>query len=662
MHGETSELLTSLLLLLGTSTALIVLLYRLHIASLLAFLITGALFGPTGLGVIDDPEELAAIAELGLTFLLFILGLEFSLPRLIALRNTVFRLGSMQMLVCSFIFFLVLQLTGLDWQIALILAGGFSLSSTAIVSGELSNLGLLKKRHGEIAIGILLFQDLAAIVLLVAVPLVSSQSEGFSLGGLLFTITEGLVLLAVFFFTSRYLLPHLLREIATQKSDQLLVLAALVIVLLSAMLTSSIGLSMELGAFLAGMMLGDTRFKHQLEADIRPFRDLLLGLFFITIGMLVDLGQLVSFWPYLLLGGLLLMITKAFLITGVVKLLGESWRSAIPAGLTLAQGSEFLFALLALSVRSQLVNQNVASNLITIVIISMVMTPLLIKHSPNLVDSFISRIGNKTLQATNEEIFDREIKKKNHILILGFGRVGQTIARFLRPLNIDYLVLETDDIRIKEASAVDEPIFYGDSSRIDILKAAGAANASIVVVTFDDTDLATKIIENVKNINSTIPVLVRTRDDSHLEDLLSAGAEEVIPETHEASLTMVSHLLLMVEYPDIMVHSIIDKARRDRYRMLKGFYHGERLGFLGKKSQSSAIIHAVNLPKGAFVYGKTIAELLLPMDINILDIHRDNLVISAEQNQDLVLQHGDIVVLRGLVDQLDAGESYLLQG
>jgi CPA2 family monovalent cation:H+ antiporter-2 len=662
LHGETSELLTSLLLLLGTSTALIVLLYRLHIASLLAFLITGALFGPTGLGVIDDPEELAAIAELGLTFLLFILGLEFSLPRLIALRNTVFRLGSMQMLVCSFIFFLVLQLTGLDWQIALILAGGFSLSSTAIVSGELSNLGLLKKRHGEIAIGILLFQDLAAIVLLVAVPLVSSQSEGFSLGGLLFTITEGLVLLAAFFFTSRYLLPHLLREIATQKSDQLLVLAALVIVLLSAMLTSSIGLSMELGAFLAGMMLGDTRFKHQLEADIRPFRDLLLGLFFITIGMLVDLGQLVSFWPYLLLGGLLLMITKAFLITGVVKLLGESWRSAIPAGLTLAQGSEFLFALLALSVRSQLVNQNVASNLITIVIISMVMTPLLIKHSPNLVDSFISRIGNKTLQATNEEIFDREIKKKNHILILGFGRVGQTIARFLRPLNIDYLVLETDDIRIKEASAVDEPIFYGDSSRIDILKAAGAANASIVVVTFDDTDLATKIIENVKNINSTIPVLVRTRDDSHLEDLLSAGAEEVIPETHEASLTMVSHLLLMVEYPDIMVHSIIDKARRDRYRMLKGFYHGERLGFLGKKSQSSAIIHAVNLPKGAFVCGKTIAELLLPMDINILDIHRDNLVISAEQNQDLVLQHGDIVVLRGLVDQLDAGESYLLQG
>jgi len=662
LHGETSELLTSLLLLLGTSTALIVLLYRLHIASLLAFLITGALFGPTGLGVIDDPEELAAIAELGLTFLLFILGLEFSLPRLIALRNTVFRLGSMQMLVCSFIFFLVLQLTGLDWQIALILAGGFSLSSTAIVSGELSNLGLLKKRHGEIAIGILLFQDLAAIVLLVAVPLVSSQSEGFSLGRLLFTITEGLVLLAVFFFTSRYLLPHLLREIATQKSDQLLVLAALVIVLLSAMLTSSIGLSMELGAFLAGMMLGDTRFKHQLEADIRPFRDLLLGLFFITIGMLVDLGQLVSFWPYLLLGGLLLMITKAFLITGVVKLLGESWRSAIPAGLTLAQGSEFLFALLALSVRSQLVNQNVASNLITIVIISMVMTPLLIKHSPNLVDSFISRIGNKTLQATNEEIFDREIKKKNHILILGFGRVGQTIARFLRPLNIDYLVLETDDIRIKEASAVDEPIFYGDSSRIDILKAAGAANASIVVVTFDDTDLATKIIENVKNINSTIPVLIRTRDDSHLEDLLSAGAEEVIPETHEASLTMVSHLLLMVEYPDIMVHSIIDKARRDRYRMLKGFYHGERLGFLGKKSQSSAIIHAVNLPKGAFVCGKTIAELLLPMDINILDIHRDNLVISAEQNQDLVLQHGDIVVLRGLVDQLDAGESYLLQG
>ena len=662
MHDETSIFLTTVLLLLGTSTILIVLLYRLRIASLLAFLITGALFGPTGLAIIEDPEELTAIAELGLSFLLFILGLEFSLPRLIVLRNTVFKLGSMQVVVCSLCFFLILRLSGLEWHIAAILAGGLSLSSTAIVSGELSNLGFLKKRHGEIAIGILLFQDIAAVILLIAVPLVSAQTTNFSLQGILFTVGEGVVLLAAFFFTSRYLLPHLLREIATQKSDQLLVLAALVIVLLSATLTSSIGLSMELGAFLAGMMLGDTRFKHQLEADIRPFRDLLLGLFFITVGMLVDLSLLATYWPYLLLGGLLLIIAKALLITSIIKLLGESWRSAISAGLSLAQGSEFLFALLALSVRNQLVEENVASNLITLVIISMLMTPLLIKHGPTLVDFAFIRIGKKSLEKTEEEILFQEPHKKNHILILGFGRVGQTIARFLRPLNINYLVLETDDIRIKEASIADEPIFYGDSSRVDILKAAGAATASIIVVTFDDAGLAKKIIENVKNINPEIPVLVRTRDDANLEDLLAAGAEEVIPETHEASLTLVSHLLLMIEYPDIMVHSIIDKARRDRYRMLKGFYHGERLGFLGKHDHSKEIIHAVNLLENAFACGKKIEDLTLPLEVKVLEIHRDTLVMSADDNKELTLQSGDIVILRGLVDRLDPCENYLLQG
>jgi monovalent cation:H+ antiporter-2, CPA2 family len=662
LHDETSIFLTTVLLLLGTSTILIVLLYRLRIASLLAFLITGALFGPTGLAIIEDPEELTAIAELGLSFLLFILGLEFSLPRLIVLRSTVFKLGSMQVVVCTLCFFLILRFSGLEWHIAAILAGGLSLSSTAIVSGELSNLGFLKKRHGEIAIGILLFQDIAAVILLIAVPLVSAQTTNFSMQGILFTVGEGVVLLAAFFFTSRYLLPHLLREIATQKSDQLLVLAALVIVLLSATLTSSIGLSMELGAFLAGMMLGDTRFKHQLEADIRPFRDLLLGLFFITVGMLVDLSLLATYWPYLLLGGLLLIIAKALLITGVIKLLGESWRSAIPAGLSLAQGSEFLFALLALSVRNQLVGENVASNLITLVIISMLTTPLLIKHGPNLVDSAFLRIGKKSLKKSEEEILDQEQHKKNHILILGFGRVGQTIARFLRPLNIDYLVLETDDVRIKEASTADEPIFYGDSSRVDILKAAGAATASIIVVTFDDADLAKKIIENVKNINPEIPVLVRTRDDANLENLLAAGAEEVIPETHEASLTLVSHLLLMIEYPNIMVHSIIDKARRDRYRMLKGFYHGERLGFLGKHDHSKEIIHAVNLPENAFACGKKVEDLILPLEVKVLEIHRDTLVMSADDNTELVLKSGDIVVLRGFVDRLDPCENYLLQG
>lgn len=662
MHGETPTLLTSILLLLGTSTLLITLFYRVRISSLLAFLLTGALFGPTGLALITDPEDLTAIGELGLTFLLFILGLEFSLPRLLVLRNTVFKLGGMQVVVCSAFFFLVLSLFGLPWQVAAILAGGLSLSSTAIVSRELTSLGILKTRHGEIAIGILLFQDLVAVILLIAVPLASSQLASFSLSGIFITAGQGIILLGVFFLTGRYLLPRLLREIATQKSDQLLVLSALVIVLLSAMLTASIGLSMELGAFLAGMMLGDTRFRHQLEADIRPFRDLLLGLFFITIGMLVDLTLLAVYWPYLLLVGILLITCKALLITGIVKVMGESWRAAVPSGMALAQGSEFMFALLALAVRNMLINERAASNLITIVIISMVLTPLVIRHGPRLVNSAYLRIGRKSLAKVEEAASLADIGKKNHILILGFGRVGQTIARFLRPLNIDYAVLETDDIRIREASAADEPIHYGDSGRLDILKAAGAAEARIVVVTFDNAELAMKIVENMHDINPDIPVLVRTRDDSSLDKLIATGAMEVIPETHEASLTLISHILLMVEYPTRMIHSIIDKARRDRYKMMKGFYHGQRMGFLDRESGPAEIIHAVRLPRKAFACGRKVGELEAPEGVSILEIHRETMVMSAEDHQDLLLQAGDVVVLRGFVDKLDPGESYLLRG
>ena len=662
MHGETSTLLTSVLLLLGTSTLLIILLYRLRINSLLAFILTGALFGPTGLGVITDPEELTAIAELGLTFLLFILGLEFSLPRVMVLRNTVFKLGSLQVAICSVFFFLVLQLFGLPWQVSAILAGGLSLSSTAIVSRELTSLGILKTRHGEIAIGILLFQDLVAVLLLIAVPLASSRLEGFSLSGIFTTAGQGIILLGVFFLTGRYLLPRLLREIATQQSDQLLVLSALVIVLLSAMLTASIGLSMELGAFLAGMMLGDTRFRHQLEADIRPFRDILLGLFFITIGMLVDLRLLAEYWPYLLLAGMLLIACKALLVTGVVKAMGESWRAAVPSGMALAQGSEFMFALLALAARNILISEEAASNLITVVIISMVLTPLVIRHGPRLVNSAYLRICKKTLEHVEDKATFVELDKKNHILILGFGRVGQTIARFLRPLNIDYAVLETDDVRIREASAVDEPIYYGDSSRVDILKAAGAADARIVVVTFDKPELATKILDNMQEINPDVPVLVRTRDDAHLDQLIASGALEVIPETHEASLTLVSHILLMVQYPTRMIHSIIDKARRDRYRMMKGFYHGERMGFMDRESGSAEVIHAVRLPRRAFACGKLLQELEPPEGVSILEVHRDTLIMATADHPDLLLQVGDVVVLLGMRDKLDPDESYLLRG
>ena len=660
MHGEAGNFLVQILILLGCSSLLITLFNRLRIAPLLSYILVGIIFGPTGLKLVSDPEDLSTLGELGLTFLLFILGLEFSLPRLIALRKTVFQLGGTQVGLCTAAFFIVFTLWGLPWASALIISGGLSLSSTAIVSRELSNLNRLKTRHGEISIGVLLFQDLAAVALLIAVPLLSSN-EDINFSTMLLPLAEGIVLLTIFFFTARYLLPVLLREITIQKSDDLLVLSTLVIVLLAATLTSSIGLSMELGAFLVGMMLGETRYRHQLEADVRPFRDLLLGLFFITIGMIVDIDMLKIYWLRILVSGLLLLVFKATIISLVARFTGESWRSALPAGMSLSQGGEFLFALMALATRDGLVPHDVASFLISITIVSMMLTPMIIRYSPLWVDSALLRINRNILIEKDEHQSISEHHASGHVLILGFGRVGQSIARFLKPLGIEYLVLETDDIRISEASIAGEPVFYGDSSRLDILKAAGAEKAKVVVISFDNADIAATILNHLKGLNPDLPVLARTRDDTHLDKLIGLGATEVIPETHEASLTLTSHLLLMLNIPSRQIHTMIDDARHNRYHMLHGFYHGERVGRLDKE-RNSEILHAVRLTGMAWACNKEVSDLKIPSSAELVEIHRGGDTFIKEQFGSVTLLRGDVLLLQGAMDEIDQAEAYLLRG
>ena len=666
MESE-SHLLTQILVLLGASTVVITLFYRMKIAPLLAFLLVGIVLGPTGFALVEESEQLSTMAELGLAFLLFILGLEFSLPRLLALRQTVFKLGSVQVALCTLCFFIALFWWGtvneaLNWQGAFIVAGGLALSSTAVVSKELSSLGQLNTRHGEIAIGILLFQDLVAVLLLIAVPLLAGTAASQTALEITITIAEAAAVLMVFFLSARYLLPRLLSEIAYHKSDELLVLAALVIVLLSGFLTEFIGLSMELGSFIAGMMLGDTRFRHQLEADIRPFRDLLLGLFFITIGMNVDIGLLQQYWPRIIFFGCMLVLFKAGIISIAARLLKESWHCSLASGLVLAQGGEFLFALMALASRNTLIPPDVASFMISVTIISMILTPVIIRYGVARVDDILHYFIKNAAVQDSSHIKITPQKLTGHVLILGFGRVGQTVARFLRPLDISYLVLETDPIRIAEASAAGEPVFFGDSTRLDILKAANAKKANIIIISFDDADSASKILQHIRSINPSVPVLTRTRDDANLQRLMDIGSTEVIPETHEASLTLVSHALLMLNVPSKTIHQMIDQSRRERYKMLRGFYHGERIGFLTKHNQDSIVMHAVHLTESAWSCGKSMADMVLPGDLKIVEIHREQEVFAEDSLKDLVFHRGDVIILNGHLDQISLGESYLLLG
>jgi len=560
--------LLQILILLGSATLLVTLFYRLKIPSLLGFILVGALFGPSGLHLIANASDLHAIAELGLVFLLFSLGLEFSLPRLISLRHTLFKLGVAQVIICSTVFFCAFYSWGLNWQTALLISGALSLSSTAIVSRELSQAGQLHTRHGQIAMGILLFQDIVAIFLIAAIPILSGGiSPSASLYQLAWLVIKSCVLFIGLLWIGRYIIPKLLTEVASAHSDELLVLTAAVIVLAAGSLTSAVGLSMELGAFLAGMMLSEGRFRHQLEANIRPFRDVLLGLFFISIGMLVDIALLQEYWLRIILCGILLMLFKATIVAGAARLMGEPLRTAIPSGIALAQGGEFLFALLALATRDHLISSDVAGFLISLTLVSMLLTPLFIRHSM----VWIERIFNKTESALPEipSVTAQEAAHLNqHVIILGFGRVGQTIAQFLTALNISYLALDKDINQINEATAENKSVFYGDPSRLEILKSSGIERAALLVISFDHPVVAEYILHQVRELCPNLPILARTSDDSVLQDLLTAGASEVVPETLEASFMLVFHVLLLLNVPTEKIHQVLQQARRDRYRML----------------------------------------------------------------------------------------------
>lgn len=679
------NVLTQVLILLGSAAALMTLFYRFHIPALLAFLLVGLVCGPTGLKVVEDPAELQAVAELGLAFLLFLLGLEFSLPRLIALRHTVLRLGGAQVLVCTLAFSVAFYWWGLPWQTALVVSGGLSLSSTAIVSRELAQLGQLQQRHGQIAIGVLLFQDIVAISLLIAVPLLAaSGSERLADNENINTtatvlrlltefgipIVKSAALLIFFFFSARFLLPRILAEVARSRSDELLVLTALVIVLVAGLLTSAIGLSMELGAFLAGMMLGDSRFKHQLEADVRPFRDLLLGLFFISIGMLIDVGMLQEYWFRIIAAGIALLIFKAAIIACVARLLGESWQAALPAGLALCQGGEFLFALLALASRDNFIAADVASFLVSVTIISMALTPILIRYSGELSDWLINKFSNSEILVEPESsLLSEKLHKQHHVIILGFGRVGQTIARFLKKLDLEYIALDTDTVRIAEAQAAGEPVYYGDSTRADMLKAAGIANAALLVISFEDTDQALQILRTTQQEVPGLPVLTRTGDDSSLDILTDAGATEVVPETLEASLMLVQHALFMLDVPSMKIHEVIDEVRHSRYKLLHGFYHGERIRLLNKKDRQPVVKHAVRISADSWSCGKLIADLSWPAHLLVLggeefdvEYSRNEKIIPEEMFKTTSLVVGDIIIMEGTMEQVDDGETFLLVG
>jgi len=645
--------LSLVLLLLGASVLAVVVFRRFNLPPVLGYLAVGSLIGPHALNLMGDVQKASHLAEFGVVFLMFSIGLEFSLPKLYAMKRIVFGLGLLQVVVTQVLATGVLILLGVSWQHGIALGGLFAMSSTAVLTKLLAERMQLDSPHGREVLGVLLFQDLAVVPMLVVIPALTQPPEKLAmlLGLALF---KAVVVLAVILVFGQRLMRKWFHFVARARSPEVFVLNVLLITLALAYVTELAGLSMALGAFVAGMLISETEFRLQVEEDIKPFRDVLMGLFFVTIGVRLDVHILVGLWWQVLLGLLALLVLKALVVGLLSRQLGASPGNAIRSALWLCAGGEFGFVLLG---EIAGLPKSVEQVALTVLVLSMLIAPFIVQYSEKLVMRFVaSEWLMRSMQLT--QIAAQSMTTEKHAILCGFGRNGQYLARFLGQEGVGYIALDLDPDRVREAAAGGESVVFGDAGRKEALMAAGLMRASVVIVTMADTGLAEKIMHHVQALRPELPVVVRTADERDMERLSKAGAAEVVPETLEASLMLASHALVLVGVPINRVLKRIRTIRAKRYSLLRGYYRG--VTDRDEEESRQSRLHSVLLTPGARAVGQTLAELdLARVGCEVSAIRRRG-IKAVEPAAETRLEAGDVVVVLGAADAVEAAEQRLL--
>lgn len=654
--------LTSVLILLAITVAAVLLLRRLHMPAALGYLITGVIVGPHVLGWVHTTASVQGLAEFGIVFLLFTIGLEFSLARLVAIRREVFVLGGIQVVVSLVIAAVALSLlAGVSPVIAVILGGAVAMSSTALVAKQLGEQLELRETHGRFAIGVLLFQDLAVIPLLILIPTLAGEggTPWLTLG---IAGGKGLAVIAVMLILARVVIRPFLREIARQRSSELFLLASLLITLAAAWATQASGLSLALGAIIAGAMLGETPWRHQVEASIRPFRDILLGLFFITVGMFANPQMYLTHTAPIVLGTLALVVFKVLIVAGASRLLRASRSESLRTGLVLGQGGEFGLVLLTLGLSNGYLTGDIAQVALNILVLSMLISPLLVRYNAQ-----IGRLLTPASRHADDEVDTAALEVQEsalgeHVLLVGYGRVGQNLARFLDDEGLPYVALDLDWKRVREAHDGGDPVYYGDARQTGVLQAAGLRRARVLVITHFAVSPAITIIRAVREIRPDLPILVRTRDDARLDELREAGADEVIPETLEASLMIVSHLLAALGVPMRRILRRVTQVRADRYSLMRNVYRRETAEELDETRAFRGELHSVTLVSQAHAIGKTLATLDLDaLGVGVTSLRRAG-IAGRDPEPETELRKNDTLVLYGNPEDIKNAEDRLLAG
>lgn len=566
-----SPAIIQILLLLGCTVAVVVVFQRLRLPSSLGYLLVGVLLGPHTAGPVVDAERIGVVAEFGIVFLLFTIGLNFSLPQIYALRHLLLGLGTAQVLLTTVAVGAFGWLAGLPTTAAFVVGAVFAQSSTTIISKQLTEQGEDQQWHARLSVAMSVFQDVTAVPFVVVIPVLSAAAGVSAMSGALFwALAKALLAFALVFIVGRWLLRPVFHEVASRRSPELFTLTVLFVSLIAGWVTQSLGLSMAFGAFLAGMVLGETEFRHQVESTIRPFKDVLLGLFFIGIGLLIDPAMLMQVWPWSLLGAALLLTVKAALVAGIVRFAKIDWPTAWRTGLLLAVGGEFGFALLALGLQHRLIDEWLGQVVLGSVLFSMIVAPALIRYNANIAKRLSPKTTPHAARIATAPLHSESLS--GHVLICGFGRVGQGLGRLLEAESIPHVAIDLDPVRVRQARAAGCPVHFGDATHIDVLELLGLSTARMVVISHADTDSAVKTLKQLRLHHPSIAALVRSHDQSRVNELIAAGATEVIPETLEAGLMIASQALLLAGVPLSRVLSSTQQERSAHYRQQRELF------------------------------------------------------------------------------------------
>ncbi len=639
----------------------------LKLPPILGYLAVGVLIGPNALALAKDTAGVKYLAEFGVVFLMFVIGLEFNLPKLRAMRSLVFGLGLSQVTLTiigavagNALLIWLFSFGARAWELsfagALVLGSAVAMSSTAIVVKLMADRLELESEHGKRVMGVLLFQDLAVVPLLVVIPALGAPGGDMAVT-LGWALLKATLVLAVLLTGGRQVMRWWLTLVARRKSEELFVLNLLLITLGLSWLTEHAGLSLPLGAFVAGMLIAETEYKHQVETDIRPFHDVLLGLFFITIGMKLDWRAVALQWQLVAAMTLLPVLFKFGLVTALARLFGAQPGVALRTGLYLAQAGEFGFVLLTLATQQRLLPPALQSPVLAAMVLSMLATPVIIMYSNRIVMK-LSASDWLMQSVAMTSIAKRAINTEAHVIICGYGRSGQNLARLLDAERIPYMALDLDPDRVRQAAAAGQSVVFGDAARLQSLMAAGLARASAVVVSYPDTPSALKILQLVQAHAPRVPVIVRTIDDTDLERLRAGGATEVVPEAIEGSLMLASHALALVGVPMRRVIRVVQEQRDARYGLLRGYFHGADDDSVNELHTQRLL--SVTLPLAGPSHGRTLGSLVLhTLDVSVVSVRRASGGV-VRPDDSLRLDSGDTLVLSGLPEPLALAEAKLL--